>query len=139
MVVIVCGSRFWKARGPIQRELEARKSSIKLVIDGVAPGADTIGNAVAKSLGLDFKRIPAKWHIYGKPAGPIRNSEMLKVLLAHEDTDKLVLAFHEDIRSSKGTKHMVEIAEKAGVPCLVFGRVLKKACESSSIGGAFDR
>jgi hypothetical protein len=32
----------------------------------------------------------------------------------------LVLAFHPDITQSKGTKHMVGIAEAAGVPVKVF-------------------
>ena len=31
-----------------------------------------------------------------------------------------VLAFHEDIESSKGTKHMVKISQEAGIPVEVF-------------------
>jgi len=56
---------------------------------------------------------PADWRI-GRGAGPKRNKEMLAELLKFPG-DRLVVAFHDDLKSSKGTANMVAIATKAGV------------------------
>jgi hypothetical protein len=55
-------------------------------------------------------RVSAKWEKYGLAAGPIRNQEML-------DTYKpdLVVAFHNDIEHSKGTKDMITRAMNYGI------------------------
>ena len=58
--------------------------------------------------------MPAKWEVYGKQAGPIRNQEMLQ-----ECKPNLVLGFHDNIAVSKGTKHMLNIARNAGVKTLL--------------------
>lgn len=65
---------------------------------------------------------PADWNKYGKVAGPIRNSEMLKL---HPDID-LVLAFHDDLSESKGTRDMVHKAQKAGIEVWVTSRRLPR-------------
>ena len=104
----------------IQRELRkiiqarAHLSDPIQVIHGAARGADTIGGKVAKEMKLSVEAIPANWGLYGKAAGHIRNKWML------DRKPDLVLAFHPDIESSKGTKHMVKIAREAGVEVRVF-------------------
>lgn len=40
---------------------------------------------------------------------------MLKALLDADEPDKLVIAFTDDLDNSKGTRHMVQAAKKAGV------------------------
>jgi len=71
-------------------------------------------------LGLPTRQFPAKWKQFHKAAGSIRNREMLKFMRDYPDPDKVVLAFHEDLESSTGTKDMVEIAGKAGFEVRVF-------------------
>jgi hypothetical protein len=73
----------------------------------------TLARRIAEELGLEVRKYPAKWHTYGKAAGPIRNREMLK------ENPELVIAFHDDIKNSKGTKDMVTIAQKAGITVVI--------------------
>ena len=54
-------------------------------------------------------RVPALWQTRHQGAGPQRNSIML-ALEPHE-----VVAFHPDLKKSKGTKDMLKQAEKAGI------------------------
>lgn len=115
MKVLVCGDRNWYIFSTIRRELRKLPEGT-IIIHGAARGADTCADIVAKSLGFTVKSYPAEWNKHGKAAGPIRNLQMLK-----ENPDiALVLAFHSDIESSKGTKHMKKSAEKAGIEVRVF-------------------
>jgi hypothetical protein len=87
-----------------------------IVIHGDCRGADRLCELVAKELGMKPDPYPANWTKYGRAAGPIRNSQMLK-----ENPDiELAFAFHPDLDNSKGTKDMVEKLEKAKVPYLHF-------------------
>lgn len=62
---------------------------------------------------LDIPRdsITADWDRHGIGAGPIRNRAMI---LAHPDI-ALVMAFHDHIWTSKGTKDMVSVALRRGI------------------------
>jgi hypothetical protein len=60
-------------------------------------------------MGMHVMEFPADWDLHGKAAGPIRNRQML---LAKPE---IVIAFHDDLDSSKGTKDMVKIAKRTGV------------------------
>lgn len=73
------------------------------VICGMARGADTLGEKYAKENGYEVCYFPADWDKYGKAAGYIRNEEMA------DNADALV-AFWDG--SSRGTKHMIDIANK---------------------------
>lgn len=110
MRVLVCGDRNWLYEAPIRRELrKLPKGSV--IIEGEARGADQLGAKIAEELGFEVERYPAQWDRYPRgAAGPIRNRQMLV-----EGKPDLVLAFHEDITCSKGTKNMVTQATKAGV------------------------
>lgn len=112
MKVLVCGDRYWTDEKRILKELRTlpQPFSDHTVIDGQAPGADSIGYKVAKKLGMKTKRFPADWIKYGKAAGPIRNQQMLD-----EGKPDIVFAFHDNLKESKGTKNMISRAEKAGV------------------------
>ncbi len=87
-----------------------------IIIHGAANGADTIAGMAAKELGLEVMEFPAEWSKHGKRAGPIRNQQMLD-----EGRPNGVIAFHEDISRSKGTKHMIKIAKKNNIPVLILG------------------
>lgn len=110
MRVLVCGSRNFNDYSRLEKELwnyEPHKWTC--LISGGAKGADTLGELFARSISLSIERFPANWDEYGKRAGSIRNYQMLK-----EGKPDLVIAFIA--QESRGTKHMVEIAKKAGIP-----------------------
>lgn len=60
--------------------------------------------------GVQHITVEAAWHNYGKAAGPRRNRKMLD-----EYDPDLVVAFHDDLDASKGTKDMVDYATSQGV------------------------
>jgi hypothetical protein len=116
--VLICGDRNWKNREAIKREiLKLPKTCI--IIEGGARGADLIAYDIGTSEGFHIIDMPADWETYGRSAGPIRNGVMLKELLKFKP-DVKVLAFHENIEESKGTKNMVTISRKNGVNVEIF-------------------
>ena len=58
-------------------------------------------------MGMQVQVYEADWKKYGKLAGPKRNQQMLD-----EGMPDLVVAFHADIKNSKGTFDMVNRAEE---------------------------
>lgn len=114
MRVLVCGSRNWRDGLAIQRELVKLERGTT-VIEGEARGADRFARLTGEALGWPVLRFPADWNRYGKAAGVIRNKQMLD-----EGKPDLVLAFHEDIYSSKGTADMVRQARRYGIEVKVF-------------------
>lgn len=106
MRVLVCGSRHFNNYNLLEKELET--IPITTVIEGEARGADTLARVYAERHGLDVLPFPADWNKHGRAAGPIRNTQMLV-----EGKPDLVVAFLAP--NSRGTKHMIEIAQKAGV------------------------
>ena len=104
----------------IERELRKLPSDT-LIIHGAARGADTLGKFVAEKIGLkvinDGKGFPADWNRYGKGAGPVRNQQMID-----EGKPDLVLAFHENINESRGTKDMVARARGIGLKVIIITR-----------------
>ena len=93
--------------------------AVTCVIEGEAPGADTIARWWAVRRGISIDAYPAKWDEYGKAAGPIRNKQMLV-----EGKPDLVVAFTPDLSTSRGTKNMVEQARLKSIPVLVIGHRL---------------
>lgn len=106
-VVLVCGSRDWHARPPIERAIaELPKGSV--VITGGARGADRIAAQVARRCSLHVAVVEPLWDRYGGAAGRIRNSAMLRLRPSR------VLAFWDG--ESPGTRHTIEAATEQGVP-----------------------
>jgi hypothetical protein len=109
--ILVYGDRDWIAYGPVLRALEdIPHDIIEVVIDGVARGADTLGNMAAKELSLPRRRFPANWKLYGRAAGPVRNQQMLS-----EGQPNLGLCFHRDLSLSSGSADMTRRLLKAGI------------------------
>jgi hypothetical protein len=73
-------------------------------------GADYFAEMWCDRRHVAHEQYPADWEQYGKAAGMMRNRQMLE-----EGKPDLVVAFHDDIAASKGTKNMVDIARAAGV------------------------
>lgn len=86
-----------------------------VVIEGGAPGADALSLEAAEAFDVCVQSFPAEWEKYGKAAGPIRNTQML-----NEGKPELVIAFHDDLQNSKGTRNMVQQAEKRKIPVKVY-------------------
>lgn len=113
--MLVTGDRNWTKTRPILRELKKLPKNT-IVIHGAARGVDSIADLVAINLGFERKPYPADWNKYGKAAGIIRNRQMLQ----ENPNIDLVLAFHEHIEESKGTKNMIEIAKMARIEVKLF-------------------
>jgi len=110
MRVLCCGDRNWRRKDIIRRELEKLPKGTT-IIEGECRGADCLSRIVALELGFKVERFPAKWRVYGRAAGPIRNQQMLD-----EGNPDLVLAFHGAIEKSQGTRDMIRRAKKRGIP-----------------------
>lgn len=111
MKILISGDRFWTKTEPIKRELDPYPRDT-IIIHGACRGADSLGGYIARRLGFNnIQEYPANWKLYGKGAGLIRNRQMVD---ENPDID-LVLAFHEHIETSKGTKDMLAVAESAGI------------------------
>lgn len=106
--MLICGSRTWSDPDPIDRLL-ARLTADTVVVHGAAPGADSLAESLAHARGLAVEAHPADWATYGRRAGPIRNAAMLA-----SGIDRVV-AFRMP-GASRGTDHMVRIAQAAGIP-----------------------
>lgn len=115
MKVLVTGDREWSDIQAVIDVLEMLPER-SVVIHGAALGADTIAGLIAVSLGHVVREYPADWKKFGRPAGPIRNREMLAKEHVPTEPIELVLAFHNDLQKSRGTKDMVSCVKKAGIP-----------------------
>ena len=114
--VIICGDRNWTDRESIKDFIKFVLPRYTVIIQGGCRGADTIAKEEAEKLGYTVITINAKWTKYGKSAGPIRNE-----LMMHENPN-WVIAFHENIDKSKGTKNMISLAEKNKTEWIICGR-----------------
>lgn len=138
-IALCCGSRHWRDREICAFYLGRLVHADALVIHGgngydregrpltegdddlaAYRGADMICGSIARARGHAVARYFAEWDIHGRKAGPLRNEEMLDYLLGHASReDRLVLAFHDDPRASKGTGHLLGIARRhGGIPIL---------------------
>jgi hypothetical protein len=106
MRILVTGDRNWTNRERIYEILSCLPPD-SVLIHGDARGADRLAASVAFDLGWEILSFPANWAEHHKAAGPIRNRKMYT-----EGNPDLVIAFHNDLNNSKGTKDMVKVAGK---------------------------
>jgi len=119
MKVLVCGDREWSDRQLILNTLCALNPEMEgtanplagmTLIVGGARGADKITEHLGHMFGASIPQVyRADWSKYGNAAGPIRNREML------DQNPELVLAFHDDLDHSKGTRDTVTEAKRRGI------------------------
>lgn len=119
MRIIVTGDREWTDRKLVRNTLVSLipkrfRGPSTTIGEGGARGLDTIAREVAKKLGIHVLTEHANWKKHKKAAGPIRNQNMLDFLQPH-----IVVAFHDNIRASKGTRDMVLRAMLAKIPVLL--------------------
>src|SRR5262245_49277065 len=111
MRVIVAGATAWSDAEAIRREL-AKLPAEAVILHGDAPGADALAGQVAVQLGLavePMKKSREDYARYRRGAWKGLNERM------QASAAVLVLAFHPAIENSRGTKHLVEIAQAAGI------------------------
>lgn len=113
MNILICGDRNYKDWSKIQDYLETLDPMHDVIIHGAARGADRLAGNLATALHIKVLEFPAKWNEFERAAGPIRNQQMIDE--GHPD---LVVYFHDDINSSKGTKDMVTRATRIKIPVL---------------------
>lgn len=116
MRVLVCGDREWKNVNYLRETLTAfnEKHGITCIISGKCRGADIMAEEWANDVGIDTDIYPALWNKYGLAAGPIRNKQMID-----EGKPDIVLAFHENIEKSTGTKNMINQARGRKIPFIL--------------------
>jgi hypothetical protein len=113
-VVLVTGDRDWDDRPGLWAALDAEHAAdpFRAVTHGAARGADTDSAYWSMDRLGGHHAHPARWRELGKAAGPVRNQEMLDDPLKPD----VVVAFHDHLGSSRGTKDMVMRALKVGLP-----------------------
>lgn len=115
--VLICGARDYVDRRSIThvvtRLVDKYGAANLLVITGAAPGADTIAARICRDHDIHVAEVEALWDTRGRSAGPQRNRVMLSL------KPSIVIAFHHHIDDSKGTAHMLWLAERAGVRTMV--------------------
>jgi hypothetical protein len=115
-VVFVTGDRHWSDHVALQEALQHHAPGTWLV-EGGAPGADHVAKVVGMALGFHPIEVCALWNRYGKKAGPIRNLEMLHLLLILRKAGHPITCYacHNDLERSKGTKHMTGLLTASGL------------------------
>jgi hypothetical protein len=104
--VIVAGSRNFTDYEFLQTILKTRYTDPVEIVSGGARGADTLGEQYASEHSLPLRVFKANWAKYKKGAGYIRNEDM------SDYADELVVFWDG---KSGGTRHMMEVARKAGM------------------------
>jgi hypothetical protein len=113
--VLICGSRDWTDEKMIEDYILTLKEG-SVIIEGECPGADKIAKKCGKKHGFEVEGYRADWDLHGDKAGPIRNKRMIL-----EGKPDKVVAFHDDISKSRGTKDMINKAKDYGIPYHVRG------------------
>lgn len=117
MIVIVCGGRDYTSDARLRFVLDQAvdRLGLNMIIEGECPtdvNADKLSRKWAEERGdIGIIAVPAAV-VDGKFQGPARNVMMLTMLQRSED-EKAVIAFPPG--PGNGTRHMVGIAERAGV------------------------
>ena len=117
MKVLVCGGRRFNdplTLGSWLGGIHKNNGPITLLIEGGAPGADTMAREFAKWQGIPVRTFEADWDGEGRAAGPIRNKRMLD-----EGKPDLVVAFDGGI----GAANMISQARAAGVRVLIATKI----------------
>ena len=113
MKTIIAGSRDITDYNMLLFAIEQIDWEITTVISGGAAGVDKLGEQwAAENLRKDkLKIVPAEWRKYGKQAGYLRNVKMAEKAEA-------LLAIWDG--KSKGTGHMIDIAQEKGLKIYVY-------------------
>ena len=109
--IIIAGGRDFSNYELLKRKVlfytnEINRDNLIIILSGKAKGADSLGEKLAREIGWKVLEYPADWDANGNSAGYIRNVEMAK------NADALIALWDG---KSRGTKHMIDTAEKYGL------------------------
>jgi len=106
MKTIIAGSRDFTDYKLAKEIIKESGFDITEIFSGNARGADSLGEQYAEENDIPLKIFKAKWDVYGKRAGLLRNVEMAK------EADALIAFCYNN---STGTKHMIQLAKSKGL------------------------
>lgn len=101
----IVGSRDFNNLPMVGKWMRANLKPGDIVVSGGARGVDSEAACVADEMGLVCIVYEADWNSYGKRAGFVRNELIV-------DQADVIVAFWDGV--SKGTKHTIDLAKKAG-------------------------
>jgi len=110
MKTIIAGSRTITDYETVVDAISTSGFPISEVVCGGASGVDSLGELYAFHNAVPCKKFPAKWHLYGKKAGHIRNQEMA-------DYAEALIAVWDGV--STGTADMIARAQEKGLQVYV--------------------
>jgi hypothetical protein len=119
--VLVCGDRNYRiSYGATLRSLmdelaDQWGTRDLLVIEGGAPGVDSLAKIAARKVNIHVAEIDALWDTRQRSAGAQRNEIMALLNPFH------CYAIHENISESKGTARMLQICHTWGIPYTLLG------------------
>ena len=114
--IIICGGRHFNDYNALESLVDSVLAEKGLtnkeaeIVSGHCEGADILGELYANKHNIACKVFPAEWTKYGRAAGPIRNSQMVKY--ASESPTPIVIAFVSP--RTKGTTDTINKATKRG-------------------------
>lgn len=111
MRTIIAGSRSITSMSLLMEAIKQSQFNITSIISGGAAGADTLGEYYAQHNNIPCTVMKADWARHGRSAGYKRNAQMAEV------ADALIALWDGQ---SKGTKHMIDIAQRLGLKVFVF-------------------
>ena len=138
--IIVAGSRDFNDFGLVDKTLTKYMTNMSLtkddieIVSGCARGADRLGEQFATKHNLVCAKFPAEWDRYGKSAGYRRNAQMADYAI--QETGVL-FAFWDG--SSKGTKHMIDLATTKGMNVNVVNYKIPEPVNEAEIDVSDDR
>lgn len=127
MVLLVAGSRDYCDYDEFKQVMDYthNKYHIDKIVSGGARGADSLAERYAKENNIPIKVFPAKWSVYGKSAGFIRNADMHNYLSLFED--RMCLCFWDG--QSHGTAQNFKLCKKNNTKLVCYNFKLHKVVE----------
>lgn len=111
----ITGARDYTNEKTVKNALKEYIPEYCIVVHGNCSGADKLCGKIAKKKGFEVEEFPAEWSKYGRAAGPVRNIQMLNIIINYVFNPDVVLVFHPCLEKSKGTKHCANEANKRGL------------------------
>lgn len=110
MKLAVIGSRSFTDYELLAKVILENFDNISCIVSGGAVGADALAKQYALDQGIEYLEYKPDWNKYGRAAGVVRNTEIIK------DCDAVIACWDG---SSKGTKDTIKKAKKQGKVLLV--------------------
>lgn len=108
MKILCCGDRHWSNYQAVLDHL-SQYSKDTTVIYRDAKGADSCVDRAVSELGLIAQKLPAHWDDFGFTLDPMLD------IMGKDLKPDLVVAFHNNLKSSRGTAAIVNEAKSRGI------------------------